>query len=141
MFAHPMTRRFTLLALTLLLPLAVSCSGDDATGPSSDPLVGTWQVTSFQALGIDVIQQGMTMKLTLSASKSYTIVITNDAIGSCENATTCTDTGIFSSTSTQITMDPGTTNEITFSYVINGSTMTFTGNIDDVPVTVVLQKT
>jgi hypothetical protein len=35
-----------------------------------------WNVTSFQAFGIDVIQEGMTMKLTLTAGKTFTMVIT-----------------------------------------------------------------
>ena len=140
MLAYAKTRAWKHLAMVVLLPLAVSCSDSETTGPDSDRLVGTWQVTSFQAFGIDVIQQGMSMTLTLTAAKTYTIVITDDAIGTCDQATTCTETGTYSSTSTEITIDPATDDEVTFNYSIQGSTMTFTGNIDGTPVTMVLQR-
>ena len=131
----------TLLAMAVLLPIASACSSDDdPTAPGADPLVGTWQVTSFQALGSDLIAQGMTLTITLSAAKTYTIVVTDDLLGTCDQGTTCTETGSYSSTSTQITIDPGLEDEVTFNYSIQGNSMTFTGSIDGNPVTVVLQK-
>jgi hypothetical protein len=126
--------------MAVLFPLAAACSDSGTTGLAADRVVGTWDVTSFQALGVDVIQQGMTMELTLTAGKTYTIVITGDAIGTCEAASDCTETGSYSSTSTQITIDPGLEDEVTFNYSINGTTMTFTGDIDGIPVTMVLQR-
>jgi hypothetical protein len=123
----------------MLMPLIVACSGDESTGPDSDPLVGTWQVTSFQTLGVDAIDLGMSMQVTLTSAKTYTLVITDDAFGACDAGTSCTETGSYSSTSTQITLDPGP-DEVTFNYSIQGNTMTFTGNIDGDPVTVVLQR-
>jgi hypothetical protein len=140
MFAPPTTRSWKLLALAALLPLAASCSDSETTGPAADPLVGTWDVTSFQAFGVDFIEQGMTMRITLTASKTYTVVVTDDALGTCETATDCTETGSYSSTSTQITIDPGLEDEVTFNYSIQGTTMTFTGDIDGTPVTIILQR-
>lgn len=140
MFAQPLTQRHRLLAMALLLPLAVACSDNDATGPAPDPLAGTWQATSFEALGIDVIDLGMSMRLTLTAARTYTMVITNDAIGACDEDSSCTAAGTYSSTSTQLTFDPGLEDEVTFTYLIQGSTMTLTGDIDGTPVTMVLQK-
>ena len=140
MFTRATTRTWKHLAVTVLLPLAIACSDNDATGPSSDGLVATWQATSFQVLGFDAIQQGMGARLTLTAARTYTFLITNDITDACEGATTCTDTGAYSSTSTQITLDPGTPDAITFNYAIQGSTLTLTGDIEGIPVTMVLQK-
>lgn len=140
MFARSRTTSWKLLAMAALLQLAVACSDKDATGPSSDGLVATWQATSFQVEGFDVIQQGMGVKITLTAGKTYTLVITNDFTGACEDSPNCTDTGAYSSTSTQITLDPGTPDEVTFNYAIQGSTMTLTGDIDGIPVTMKLQR-
>ena len=92
MFARSRTTSWKLLAMAALLQLAVACSDEDATGPSSDGLVATWQATSFQVQGFDVIQQGMGVKITLTAGKTYTLVITNDFTGACEDSPNCTDT-------------------------------------------------
>jgi lipocalin-like protein len=140
MFARPVTRRFQLMVMAVLMPLVVSCSDDESTGPDSDPLVGTWQVTSFEALGVDAIDLGMSMQITLTAAKTYTFVITNDALGSCDGATSCTQSGTYSSTSTQITFDPGDPDEVTLNHSAQGTTMTLTGDIDGDPVTIVLQR-
>ena len=140
MFARITTRTWKLMAMALLLPLAISCSDNDSTGPDAGQLVGTWDVTSFQAFGIDIIQQGTTMELTLTASETYTIVITDDFLGTCDPEPTCTETGSYSSTSTQITLDPNTEDEVTFNYSINGTTMTFTGNIEGTQVTMILRR-
>jgi len=96
--------------------------------------------THAKAQFLDVIQEGMTMKLTLTAGKTYTIVITDDVFGSCEAAASCTESGSYSSTSTRITMDPNTEDEVTFNYSINGTTMTFTGDIEGTQVTMILRR-
>lgn len=138
--ARATTRTWKLMAMALLLPLAAACSDSETTGPDADQLVGTWDVTSFQAFGIDIIQQGTTMELTLTAARTYTIVITDDLLGLCEPATSCTETGTYSATSTRITMDPNTEDEVTFNYSINGTTMTFTGDIEGTQVTMILRR-
>ena len=62
MFAARMTRRYKRLVRAMVLPLALACSDRESTGPKTNPLVGTWQVTSLEAMGIDMIQPGMSMK-------------------------------------------------------------------------------
>ena len=126
--------------MAVMLPLALACSGNESTSPDSNALVGNWQVTSFEALGIDFIQEGMSVELRLSAAGTYTFVIANDAFGFCETGTTCTDTGRFSSTSTQITMDAGTEDEITFNYSLRGTTLTLTTDVEGTQLTMVLQR-
>lgn len=61
-------RRSSLLAplCAVALTSIVGCS-DDGTGPTS-PLVGTWNATSFTVFGQNLISQGMTLTLTLTAS-------------------------------------------------------------------------
>ena len=140
MFARATIRTWKLLAFAALFSMAAACSDSETTGPAEEQLVGTWDVTSFQAFGVDAIQQGMSMELTLTAGKTYTIVITDDFLGTCDPETSCTESGSYSSTSTQITMDPGTEDEVTFNYSISGSTMTFTGNIEGIPVTMILRR-
>jgi len=129
-----------MLAIATLLPLAVGCSDKDSTGPDTNALVGTWNVTSFEAFGIDVIQFGMTMKFTFTAAETYSLVITGDAIGGCETSSDCTENGTYSATTTRITMDAGTPDEVTFNYSIQGTRLTFTGDIEGTPVTIVLQR-
>jgi len=127
--------------VAVLLPVLASCSSDDDDPVgTSDPVVGTWNATSFMAFGQDVVAQGMGLSITLNANGTYSLSVTNDLIGACEPATSCTESGSYSSTSTQIVIDPGTADEETFSYSIQGSTMTLTGTIDAVPVTIVFTR-
>ena len=140
MFGRLTTRPWKRLALAALFSMPAACSDSGTTGPNESQLVGTWDVTSFQALGVDLIQQGMTMELTLTAARTYTVVITDDFFDTCEGATSCTETGSYSSTATRITMDPGTEDEATFNYSINGSTMTFTADVDGIPVIMILRR-
>jgi len=128
----------TKAALTIvLLAATLSACGDDGgpTGVASD-LVGTWQVTRFQATGFpDFITAGMGLTLTLTENE-YSLTVTNDLADICQGTTSCTTSGTYSATSSQITLDPGTTDEVTFSYNIQGSTMTWTGFIEGAPVTI-----
>jgi hypothetical protein len=134
-------RRAASGALVVLVPVLVSCSSDDdePAGPS-DPLVGTWNATSFVAGTDDVIALGMDLSIALSAAGTYTLTVTNDLIEACDGAANCTQTGSYTATSTQLTMDPGTVDTITFGYTIQGTTLTLSGNIDGTPVTVVLTR-
>ena len=123
------------LTLGLLAATLSACGDDDPTGVASD-LVGTWQVTSFQAIGFpDFIAAGMAVTVTLTDT-DYALVITNAQADLCDGAANCTNTGTYSATSSQITLDPGTPDAITFSYTISGSTMTWTGSIEGIPVTI-----
>jgi hypothetical protein len=127
--------------MALMLPLLVGCSDKEPTGPGSDPLIGTWRVTRFEAFGVDAIALGLSMTISFTGAKTYTAQLTDPSGDSCDNgATTCTETGAYTSTSTQITLDPGTDDEVTLAYSIQGITMTFTGNLDGIPVTMVLER-
>ena len=128
------------LVVMLVAALAACDDDDNPTGVTAD-LVGTWQVTSFTAPGFpDLIAAGMGLTLTLTENE-YTISITNDQADFCDGATNCTDSGTYSATSSQITLDPGTVDAITFNYSIQGSTMTWTGSIEGTPVTIVATRT
>ncbi|HSA57341.1 MAG TPA: lipocalin family protein [Gemmatimonadaceae bacterium] len=126
--------------VVVLLPVLASCSSDDDDPVgASDPLVGTWTATSFQAFGQDFIADGMALSITVNANDTYAISVTNDLIGVCDPQTSCTETGTYSSSATQITLDPGP-DATTLNYSIQGNTMTLTGSIDAVPVTIVLTR-
>lgn len=126
----------TLAAVAFVLP---ACS-DDGTGPENDEdaYVGTWNATSFAALGQDFIAQGMTLTGTFTTS-TYTFTATADAVGVCgdEGTDDCTTTGPLVADGNQITIDVGTEDAVTFDYAISGNTMTFTGSIDGISAVVV----
>jgi hypothetical protein len=134
-------RRAASGALVVLLPVLVSCSSDDDDPAGlSDPLVGTWNATSFVAGTDDVIALGMDLSIAFSAADTYTLTVTNDLIEARDGAADCTQTGSYAATSTQLTIDPGTVDSITFGYTIQGNTLTLTGSMDGIPVTVVLTR-
>ena len=150
MFARSMTRRRTRIAMAVMLPLTLACSENRSTGPESNPLVGTWQVTSFEVLGSQLILRGLLMRLTLSADGTYAVDIGNDSFGYCQTGISCRGTGRYSSTPTQIWinsarswwphMAPGSEEEITFNYSMHGTTMMFTTDIEGTRVTLILQR-
>jgi hypothetical protein len=132
---------FTLVAA---LAFATGCGDEDGTGPDGDPIVASWQVSSFSDGTTDFIAAGMTLNITLSSNDTYTFMATNDQVGVCSDlgTTTCTTTGTYSHTSSQIIIDPDDPEgAATFNYSISGNTMTWTGSIDDTAVTVVMTKT
>lgn len=136
-FHSPFTRAASLL---VILAVATAC-GSDSNGPNGNPLVGTWDVTSFSVQGMgDLIQQGTSVTITFQSNDNYSIEISNDVAGLCDTGTACTLTGPFSSTGSTVTLDPGTTDSTLFNYTINGTVLTLTGDIDATPVTIVLQK-
>lgn len=128
-------------AALLLIPALTACPDDETTAPdTTNPLVATWHITSFQAMGGDFIQQGMTFTFTFNEQGGCSLSVTGDLIGACDVGTSCTTTGTWSSTSTTFTLDPGTEDEVVFNYTINGNTMTWTGSINGNAATVVLSK-
>ena len=150
MFARSMTRRRTRIAMAVMLPLGLACSENESTGPESNPLVGTWQVTAFEVLGFNKIQRGLLMRLTLSADGTYSVEIENDSFGYCAPGPRCSATGRYSFTATQVRIDsarawwmgmgPGSEEEITFNYSMHGTTMMFTTDIEGTRTTLILQK-
>jgi hypothetical protein len=129
-------------ALVAALAFATGC-GEDGTGPNGDPIVASWQVSTFSDGTTNFIAAGMTLLITLSSNDTCTFVTTTDQAGLCSAlGTSCTTTGTYSHTSSQIIIDPGDPDGgATFSYSISGNTMTWTGNIDSTAVTVVMTKT
>lgn len=81
-----------LCAAVTLAPIAAGCSDDDGTEPTS-PLVGTWNATSFTAMGQDAIALGMSLSIQLSSSGTYTLTIGNDLIDACAGVPSCVNTG------------------------------------------------
>ena len=140
MFARPKSRSWTLVPMAVLFSLTAACSDNDATGPDADTLVGAWNVESLQASGVDVIGLGTTMVVTLTDDNRYSIVITGDILEMCATAVGCTQTGSYSSTTTQITLDPDLETAMIFDYSLSGTTMAATGNVNNTPVNVLLRK-
>ncbi len=126
------------LALVLALGL-VSCSDDPAGNGNGNPLLGTWQATSFASADMDVIADGMSLRMTLSATGSYTFTVTNDLVGICEGqgGENCTSTGSYASTAGTVTIDDDDVDNVTFTSTINGNVMTWTGSIDGTAITIV----
>ncbi len=127
------TRRSLFAAASLVVVLA-ACSEDKATGP--DPaLIGVWNATSINALGTDLIADGMTLTATVNNDGTYELDITGDLMGACDPGPDCVVTGDYTATATQITFDPGTVDQTVLSYSINGNNLTLSGNIGGIPVT------
>lgn len=132
-----------LLAVLVQLPLAAGCS-DDSAGPNGDDetLVGTWTATSLTAPIIgDLVAAGLDLELTLGAGGTATLVITGDDMHAfcVDPATACTITGDYTSTSSTITIELDD-EDATFNYQIQGSTMTWSGDIGGTPITASFQK-
>jgi len=133
-----------LVALTsiVLLPACRDDNNDSSTDPggSNDPILGTWAATSFSVNGVDQVLTGMSVSLTFTET-TYSIGIMGDSNNViCETTTDCTDGGGFSYTSTTATFDPGTSDEVTLDYTVNGSTLTLSGDIGGVNLLATLTK-
>lgn len=134
------------LALAVVLSMSIAGCDDDATGPENGgtTVVGTWIVTSFQAFGTDGIVEGMSMSATFSQVGTFILIVNDDMLGLCdgEGAINCNIGGGYSTTATQLTLevDDEEGDDVVFAYAIQGTTMTWTGTIDSIPITVILQR-
>lgn len=128
-------------ALLSIITLSLSaCSSSSPSAPGSG-LVRSWEATSFLGMGMDFIADGMDLTVTFTNSGTYSQDVTNDLIGTCgDSGPNCTTGGTYTATATQVTFDPGSDDETTFDYTIQGTTLTLTGNIEETPVTIVLSR-
>lgn len=133
----PLIVAFALAAA--LAPMGSACSSDGGNGPG-DALIASWNATSFMVQGTDAIADGMSLVMTFESGGTYTLEFTNDQIGACNPGPDCTQTGTLEFTGSHFTLDAGTVDEVTLNYSIQGDTMTITGTIDAIPVTIVLTR-
>lgn len=135
-------RSATLFALAAVLTAVTACDDDDPVDEGDDEtIVGTWQATSFVALGTDFIDEGMTLTVTFTEAGTYSADVTGDQVGICGTETDCTREGTYTATETSVTIDPGEEDEITVQYTISGSTMNWSGTIEGFAVTASLTRT
>lgn len=134
------------LMLTASLTVMTTACGDDSTEPEDLTLVGTWNATSFQALGTDLVADGLGLSVRITGTEtagSIVIDIENDVDQVfCEDTQDCEQNQTFTATATQITLDPAGEDEETFNYAITGggNTMTWSGTIDSTPILVTFQR-
>jgi hypothetical protein len=88
--------------------LGSACSDDPASPDETPTIVATWDATSFSALAMDFIAEGMTLTVTLGGAGDYSLQIEDDLIGACNPGPDCTNEGSYVATATQVTLDPGT---------------------------------
>ena len=127
------TRR-SLFAGSFLAVALAACSSDESTGPNP-ALIGVWNATSINALGTDLIADGMTLVATVNDDGTYALDITGDLMGACDPGPDCVVTGDYTATATQITFDPGSVDETKLNYSISGNNLTLSGNIGGIGVT------
>ena len=128
-----------LTAVVLLSPLVAGCSDDDDGTDPTSALVGTWTVTSLAAQGQDFITLGMDLELELESGGTYTFTVTNDLVEFCDPGPNCVVTGDYTATASTITLDPAD-EPTTFTWTIQGNTMTWTGSIGGTPATAVMTR-
>lgn len=134
------TRTRWTLALLSVVALSISaCSSSTPASPEAR-LAHTWQATSFVALDQDFVLQGLDLTVTLTSTGTYSLNINNDLIGACDGDTNCTQTGTYTATDTEITLDPSDSDPTTFDYTLSGTTLVLDGDIDGTPVTITLAR-
>ena len=122
-----------------LIPVVSAWDSGGSNGPSN-PLIGSRHGISFTTQGTDYIANGIGLVLTIPKGGTYTVAFTNDLVGACNPGPNCTNGGDFVRNGHQITPEPGTADETTFTCSIQGTTLSLTGAIDDAPAMIVLDK-
>jgi hypothetical protein len=130
-------RRSTLLVFAALAPVVVACS--DGFEPPAG-LTGTWNSTALVVAGSDLMDEGMTLNFTFSGSGEYSYSVVGDLLDYCDPGPNCADGGDFDITASQITFDPGTVWEETFSYTLTASTLTVSATFDGIPFSFTFEK-
>ena len=125
--------------LTLALGWGIAgCSSDEATTGTGtgtgtgNAVVGTWNATSLHAQGgMNLIAQGMAFSLVFNSNGTFAHTTTNDMAGFCDpGMANCGDSGPYTASDRQFTLDAGTSDAITFDYSIAGTRMTITGTVN-----------
>jgi hypothetical protein len=127
-------------SLAAVLPLTVPACDSNGGGGPSNALFASWNATSFMAQGTDYIAGGMVLVMTFQSGGTYVLDVTNDLIGACDPGPDCSNTGTFTRSGNQLTLDPGSADEVTFVYAISGKTLTLTGSIGGISAAIVLEK-
>ena len=110
-----------------------SGGGGGGGGGGNSAVVGTWNATSFvdTGAGFDLVGAGMSLTMTLTSAGGYTLSIQND-MGLCDfGQMSCSETGSYTATSSQIDFDDdGGDGGFAMSYAIIGNEMSVSGTID-----------
>ncbi|KPK07543.1 MAG: hypothetical protein AMS20_02580 [Gemmatimonas sp. SG8_28] len=138
MRALPSLHRPIQLALTALVPIVVGC-GDSGTEPP-DELVGTWNATAIVVEDHDFTDDGMTLTYTLRANGEYSYTVTNDQFDYCDPGPSCSDSGDYAVEGNQITFDPDTVWEETYTYSLVATTLTISSTFGAVTFTLTFEK-
>ena len=73
----------------------------------------------------------------MDGGQSFTVA--NDQGGLCDVGTSCTETGSYTASDTQIILDPNEDPQ-TLNYLISGSTVTVNADMEGTPITLVMDK-
>lgn len=134
---------FAALALTLsVTPLLIGCGDDDPTGGGgASAFVGSWNATTFVVDGTDIVAGGTTISFSFTEN-TYTFAVTGDTNSVlCDSGvTSCGEGGDLGSTATSIIFDPGSSDEVTFTFNVSGDVLTVSGTIEGSTVTATFQK-
>jgi hypothetical protein len=134
-------RRVALLMLIPWLVGAAGCGGDESTTePVPTALLGSWVAISMMAGTQDLAVQGMNLSVHFSADGEYSYLISDDLLGMCEAGPDCNGWGEFSATATRLILDPGTSEAQSFAYSISGDTLTLTGSVQGVAVSLMFER-
>jgi len=139
---HRVSRLAVLTLALVALPSFVGCGDDDQpTNGDTNPLIGSWNALSFAIAEFDLIDGGYTLTFTYNSNGTYSIAVTGDEDRFfCETGTSCTMNGTYSSTSSTIVFDAGTSDELTASYSISGDAMSLTATDDGATLTATFER-
>jgi len=139
---HRVSRLAVLTLALVALPMFVGCGDDDEpTNGEANPLIGSWNALSFAIAQFDLIDGGYTLLFTYGSSGTYSIAVTGDNDRFfCETNSSCTITGTYTSTSSTIVFDPGSSDELAASYSITGDSMSLTATDDGATLTATFER-
>lgn len=121
------------------------CSGSSSSGGTAPPpvpvgaaaLPGSWQATVFTINGLDAIALGSIISLTLEipsavGNNTWLISVANDVVGLCDLPVGCAASGELQiDSNSQFVFDPGTPDQIVWTYVAEGTELRIVGTDTD----------